>query len=132
MIRPNDDIYFTHDHLWVRFQGAVAYIGLTDFFQRKAGNIMNVSLYGIDGTIEQFECFAIIDSRREINRLKMPVEGKTIETNINIITTPSLINRSPMEEGWLIKIAVISPPEIFNLMTPMEYEIYLEEQNQLV
>jgi glycine cleavage system H protein len=60
----------------------------------------------------------------------MPVAGKNIETNIKIISEPSLINASPMEEGWLIKITVISPPEIFNLMTPMEYEIYLEEQNQ--
>jgi glycine cleavage system H protein len=132
MKKQNDDIYFTQDHLWVRFHGAVAYIGLTDFFQSRAGNIMNVSLYSKEGTINQFEDFAIIDSRRGINRLKMPVEGKTIETNIKIITVPSIINTSPMDEGWLIKIAVISPPETFNLMTPMEYEIYMEEQNQLV
>ena len=92
---------------------------------------MNVSLYSKEGIIEQFEHFAIIDSRREINRLKMPVAGKILETNIKIIAEPSLINSSPMEEGWLIKIAVISPPEIFNLMTPMEYEIYKEEQNQI-
>lgn len=131
VIRPNDDIYFTPDHLWVRLQGAVAYIGVTDYFQWKAGSIMNVSLYSKEGIIEQFEDFAIIDSRRAISRLKMPVAGKLIETNLRIITEPSLINASPIDEGWLIKIAVISPPEIFNLMTPMEYEIYKEEQNQI-
>ena len=132
MIRASEDIYFTKDHLWVRFEGAIAYIGLTDFFQRRAGSIMNVSLYSKEGTIAQFEDFAIIDNRRGINRLKMPVEGKTIEVNLKIIGEPSLINASPMDEGWLIKIAVISPPETFNLMAPMEYEIYMEEQNQLV
>ena len=130
MIRPNDDIYFTQDHLWVRFHGAVAYIGLTDFFQTRAGVIMNVSLYSKEGTIEQFEDFAIIDSRRAINRLKMPVAGKFIETNLKVITEPSIINGSPMEDGWLVKIAIISPPEIFNLMSGMEYEIYKEEQSQ--
>lgn len=127
-----DEIFYTREHLWVGFQGAIAYIGISDYLQQQMGEMIYASFYPTENIISQNEIFGIIESRKVITRLPMPISCKVLETNIEIMIDPKILNSKPMDEGWLAKVAVISPPETEHLLSETEYQNLIVQQAELV
>lgn len=127
-----DEIFYTKEHLWIGFQGAIAFIGISDYLQQQMGEMIYVSFYSTEKVTLQNAPFGIVESKKIITRLLMPISCKVLDINLDVLGTPKILNSKPMEEGWLAKVAVISPPETEHLLTEMEYQNLISQQVELV
>jgi len=132
MPEKTSEFFYTKEHLWVEFRGAIAYVGISNYLQQQMGDMIYASFYPTESVTPQNEKFGIIESKRTITLLHMPVACKILETNLEVMLTPKILNLKPMKEGWLAKVAVISPPETEHLLTEMEYQIAVSQPAELV
>lgn len=122
------ELKFTKDHLWVRIKENTATIGVTDYAQEELGEVVLVEIPEISDEIDKGEAFGEIESTKTVTDLIAPLSGTVTEVNEKLESNPSLINDDPYAAGWLIEIEIIDPDEIADLMTPDEYDAYIEEQ----
>lgn len=116
------NLLYTKDHEWARIEGSVVTTGITDYAQDQLGDIVYVELPSEGTEISQFSCCGAIDSVKASSEIYAPVSGKVIEVNSAVADNPSLLNSSPYEEGWLIKIEISSEEELSGLLKAAEYE----------
>ena len=102
---PNN-LKYTKDHEWIRVEGEVAFVGITDFAQSELGEIVFVENEKEGETIEANEVFGSIEAVKTVSDLCMPVTGEILEINAALEDAPELVNNDPYGEGWMIKIAV--------------------------
>ncbi len=100
------DLKYTKDHEWVRMDGDVATIGITDFAQRELGDIVYVEIETMGETIAAGEVFGTVEAVKTVSDLFMPVGGEIIEVNESLEGTPEAVNSDPYGDGWMIKIKV--------------------------
>lgn len=98
------ELKYTKDHEWVRIEGDTATIGVTEFAQRELGDIVYVEVETVGETIETGEVFGTVEAVKTVSDLFMPLEGEIIEFNEELEGSPELVNESPYEEGWMIKV----------------------------
>ena len=123
---PND-LKYTKDHEWIRVEGEFAYIGVTDFAQKELGDIVYVEIDTVGDTLSQEETFGTIEAVKTVSDMFMPVGGEIIEANPKLESTPEVVNQDPYGNGWMIKIKMINPAEVKDLMTADEYKQTIEE-----
>ena len=99
-----DELYYHEEHSWARVDGTKVTIGMTDFFQKEAGDIVFVDLPDEEDEVEQGETCGKIQSRKWIGKLVAPVSGEVSEINENLEEDPTLINTDPYEKGWILVI----------------------------
>jgi len=116
---------FTPDHFWVRVEEARAQIGLSDYGQVEAGEILAVELPEIGDRIEKGEPFGEVESIRTIQELIAPVSGTVVASNIDLEDNPFLANEDPYHEGWLIEVELADEDELDTLMGTDEYEEFV-------
>ncbi|MEQ8173286.1 MAG: glycine cleavage system protein GcvH [Candidatus Eremiobacterota bacterium] len=116
------NLLYTKDHEWARIEGSVVTTGITDYAQDQLGDIVYVELPSEGTEISQFSSCGAIDSVKASSEIYAPVSGKVIEVNSAVADNPSLLNSSPYEEGWLIKIEISSEEELSGLLKAAEYE----------
>ena len=121
MLIPGNLLY-TKDHEWVKIENNVGTIGITDYAQDQLGDIVYVELPSEESEISQFQSCGAIDSVKASSEIFAPVGGKVLEINGEIEGNPSLLNSSPYEEGWLLKIEISSEEELKNLIKSEDYE----------
>ena len=102
------DLYYTADHEWVRIDGEIATIGVTDYAQGELGDIVFVEVETEGETLEAEEVFGTIEAVKTVSDLILPITGEIIELNDGLNDDPSLINNDPYGEGWIIKVNVSS------------------------
>ncbi|MCS7076966.1 MAG: glycine cleavage system protein GcvH [Bacteroidia bacterium] len=117
-----DDLKYTSEHEWIRVEGNIGIVGITDFAQNELGDIVYVDIPVMGKTIAQNEIFGSIETVKVVSDLFSPVSGKVIEVNNTINDAPEKINKSPYHEGWLIKIEISNPDELNHLLTSEEYQ----------
>lgn len=100
------ELKYTKDHEWVRFEGDVAYIGITDYAQGELGEIVYVDITTEGETIDAESIFGTVEAVKTVSDLYMPITGEVLEVNPSLEDAPELVNESPYGEGWIIKIAV--------------------------
>ena len=110
------DLKYTKDHEWIRVDGDVAYVGITDYAQGELGEIVFVDI------TTEGEVVATIEAVKTVSDLFMPVSGEVIEANAELDDKPELVNEDVYGNGWLIKISVSDPSELDELMSAAEYE----------
>jgi glycine cleavage system H protein len=115
------DLKYTKDHEWVKIDGDIATIGVTDFAQSELGDIVFVEIETIDEDLESEEVFGSVEAVKTVSDLFMPVSGKVIEVNEEIESNPELVNTDPYGEGWMIKIQIASPEELDGLLNSADY-----------
>lgn len=120
------DLYYTEDHEWLKVEGEEAYIGLADFAQDSLGDIVYVELPEVDDEFEKEEGFSAVESVKAASDVFMPVDGKIVEINEELLDDPALLNQDPYE-NWIVKIEMGDKAQIDDLMTAEEYEKFLEE-----
>ncbi len=118
---PNE-LKYTSEHEWIRVEGNIGIVGITDFAQNELGDIVYVDIPVLGKTIAQNDVFGSIETVKVVSDLFSPVSGKVIEINSTINDAPEKINKDPYGEGWLIKIEISNPEEIANLLTSDAYQ----------
>lgn len=100
------DLLYTKDHEWVRIEGSVATIGVSDHAQSELGDIVYIEIETVGETLNQHDIFGTIDAVKTASDLYMPVSGKVIEANKALADHPELVNQDPYGKGWMIKVEV--------------------------
>jgi glycine cleavage system H protein len=118
-------IKFSRDHLWVRFDGLHARIGLCGHGQNALGEINAVELPEIGDVVERGEVFSELESRRTVAELLAPVSGTVTAINTDLEDTPSLVNDDPHHDGWLVEIDLADVEELEELLDLEQYEIHV-------
>ena len=116
------DLKYTKDHEWIRVDGDVAYVGITDYAQGELGEIVFVDITTECEVVAKEEVFGTIEAVKTVSDLFMPVSGEVIEANAELDDKPELVNEDVYGNGWLIKISVSDPSELDELMSAAEYE----------
>ena len=99
-----ENIKYTSEHEWIRVEGDVAYVGITDYAQDQLGDIVFVDIQAVGETLEAGEVFGTIEVVKTISDIFMPIGGEVLEQNEALEEQPELVNKDPYGEGWLIKI----------------------------
>jgi glycine cleavage system H protein len=120
---------FTTDHEWVRLDGDVATIGITDYAQSQLGDVVYVELPEIGRRIEQGKEAAIVESVKAASDVYSPVTGEVVEVNEALTTDPAKVNADPMGEGWFLKVRLVDAKELDALMDEAAYQRFIEEQH---
>ena len=120
-MKITEDLKYTKDHEWVRVEGNVATVGVTDFAQSELGDIVFVEIETLDEELEKEEVFGSVEAVKTVSDLFMPIGGTIIEINEKIESSPELVNSDPYGEGWMIKIEINEASDIENLLTAEAY-----------
>tara|TARA_Y100001933_G_scaffold105640_1_gene106100 strand:+ start:569 stop:964 length:396 start_codon:yes stop_codon:yes gene_type:complete len=115
------DLKYTKDHEWVKVEGDIATVGVTDFAQGELGDIVYVEVDTLDEELEREEVFGTVEAVKTVSDLFMPISGEVIEFNESLETNPEKVNEDPYEEGWMIKIKISNPSEIDELLSSEDY-----------
>lgn len=122
----HDDLYYTESHEWVRVQDGLATIGISDFAQHELGDIVFVELPDVGAKVSADEPCGSIEAVKAVEDIICPVSGKVEERNGDLEDSPDLINKSPYEEGWLIKVRLSAPEELEKLLSALDYRKIIE------
>jgi glycine cleavage system H protein len=121
-----DNLRYTREHEWVRLDGNVATVGITDFAQSELGEIVYVEVDSLDDTLSKDDVFGTIEAVKTTSDLFMPMSGKVVAFNTDIDEkegdNPALINEDPYDKGWLIRIEISDPGEWDDLLTAEAYQ----------
>ncbi|XP_016201539.1 glycine cleavage system H protein, mitochondrial [Arachis ipaensis] len=124
-----DGLKYANSHEWVKHEGSVATIGITDHAQDHLGEVVFVDLPEPGGSVKQGGSFGAVESVKATSDVNSPISGEIIEVNASLKETPGLINSSPYEGGWMIKVKPNSPAELDSLLGPKEYTKFCEEED---
>jgi glycine cleavage system H protein len=117
-----DNLKYTKEHEWVRLEGDVAVVGITDFAQGELGDIVFVEVETVDETLDADEVFGTVEAVKTVSDLFLPVAGEIVEFNEAVEDDPALVNNDPYGEGWLIKVKVSNPADVDGLLDGEGYK----------
>ena len=117
-----DNLKYTKEHEWVRLEGDIAVVGITDFAQGELGDIVFVEVDTVDETLDADEVFGTIEAVKTVSDLFLPVTGEIVAFNETVEDDPSRVNSDPYGEGWLIKIKVANPTDVEQLLDASAYK----------
>lgn len=115
------DLKYTKDHEWIKVEGGIATIGITDFAQRELGDIVYLDVSTVGETLNQHDIFGTVEAVKTVSDLFMPVGGEVLEVNPNLETSPDSVNKDPYDSGWLIKIKLTDASQVNDLMDAAAY-----------
>ncbi len=118
------ELKYTEDHEWVRVVDDVGTVGITEYAQDQLGDIVFVELPAVGAQLTRLEKFGEIESVKAVSELFSAVSGEVVEANAALTDKPELVNESPYDEGWMIRLRLSSPGELVNLMTAEQYDEY--------
>ncbi|PVY37229.1 glycine cleavage system protein GcvH [Pontibacter virosus] len=116
-----DNLKYTKDHEWVRIEGDVAYIGITDFAQSELGDIVYVDIDTVDKEVSQNDVFGTVEAVKTVSDLFSPLSGTVQEFNEKLDGSPELVNSDPYGDGWIIKMSISDASEVEGLLTAEGY-----------
>lgn len=121
------DLRFTKEHEWVRVEGEIATIGISEYAQEQLGDVVFVELPSVGADVEAGGDAAVVESVKAASEVYAPVTGKIVEVNGDLEESPALVNESAEGDGWFWKMELADPDELDELMTPEEYKTFLAE-----
>jgi glycine cleavage system H protein len=116
------DARYTKDHEWIKLEGNIATIGITDFAQRELGDIVYVDINTVGKTLNAEEVFGTVEAVKTVSDLFLPVAGTIKEVNAGLEKQPELVNNDPYNGGWMVKVEVSNPGDVEQLLSAEEYE----------
>jgi len=117
-----ENVKYTKDHEWVRVEGDIALVGITDFAQSELGDIVYVEIETLGEELAREEVFGTVEAVKTVSDLFMPLSGKLVEVNPGLISDPENVNKDPYGEGWMIKINIKDKSEIEKLLSAADYK----------
>lgn len=119
------ELKYTKDHEWVKIEGNIATIGITDFAQGELGDIVYVDVDTVDDDIDGGDVFGSVEAVKTVSDLFLPISGKVIEFNAALEDQPELLNTEPYGNGWIIKLEIADGADQSELLTAEEYQAIL-------
>lgn len=116
------ELKYTKDHEWVKIEGNIATVGITDFAQGELGDIVFVDVDSVDDELEAGEVFGSVEAVKTVSDLYLPISGKVIEFNEELESEPELVNSDPYGRGWIIKLEVADGADLSELLTAEQYQ----------
>ena len=122
MVKTPDDLRYAESHEWVRVEGGVAVIGITDYAQDALTDVVFVELPEKGAKLEKGKTFGVVESVKSVSELYAPVSGEVVETNASLDDEPEKINDDAYGDGWMIKVKMASPGEVDRLLDAEAYK----------
>ena len=116
------DLRYTKEHEWVRVDGEEATIGITAYAADQLGDIVFVELPDAGRSLDQFAAFGVVESVKAVSDLFAPVSGEVIEGNPALTAKPELVNASPYDDGWMLRLRIADPGQLDGLLEPDDYD----------
>lgn len=116
------ELKYTKDHEWIRIDGEIATVGITDFAQGELGDIVYVEVETLDETLEKDEVFGTVEAVKTVSDLFLPLSGEIIELNELLEDEPEKVNTDPYGDGWMIKLKIGDASEIDSLLSETDYK----------
>lgn len=117
-----DNLKYTKEHEWIKVEGNIGIVGITDFAQKELGDIVYVDVPTVGEVVNKDSVFGTIEAVKTVSDLFSPVTGKVLELNTALDSAPEKINQDPYGEGWIIKISIDNPDELNTLLSAEEYK----------
>ncbi|MBI2413745.1 MAG: glycine cleavage system protein GcvH [Deltaproteobacteria bacterium] len=122
------DLKYTKEHEWVKVEGNIATVGITDYAQDSLGDVVYVELPQEGGTVTKNEPFGVVESVKAVSDLYSPISGSVHEVNDAIIDSPEAINEDPYGDAWMIRVEIGNTNDLSDLMSSDEYQKFIEEE----
>jgi len=116
------ELKYTKDHEWIKIEGEIATIGVTDFAQGELGDIVYVDVDTLDDLVERDEVFGSVEAVKTVSDLFMPLTGEVIEFNESLEDEPEMVNKDPYGDGWMIKVSIADTSQIEDLLDAAAYQ----------
>ena len=116
------NLSYTNDHEWIKIEGNIASVGITDFAQSELGDIVFIEVETIGENLNKNEVFGTVEAVKTVSDLFIPVTGKVLEFNNALEDNPELVNDSPYDDGWIVKIEISNTNEIADLLDSEAYK----------
>lgn len=130
MANVPEDLHYSKDHEWVRVEGGVAVIGITDYAQNSLGDVVYVELPKAGESFAANESFGSVESVKAVSEIFTPVSGEIGEVNDSLNDEPEKVNKDPYNDGWMIKVKMSAPGEVDSLLTAAEYEDFTKSEEE--
>ncbi len=122
-----EDLRYSKEHEWVRVDGDVATIGITHFAQDQLGDVVFVELPAAGSRVRQYASLGVVESVKAASDVYAPVSGEVVERNVKVIESPELVNTSPYEDGWLVRVKLADKAELTKLLNAGDYRSHIGE-----
>lgn len=116
------NLKYTKEHEWVRVEGDVAYVGITDYAQSELGEIVFVEVETVGENLAAGEVFGTVEAVKTVSELFLPVDGEILEFNAELEDAPELVNEDPYGKGWMVKVSVADAAQLDSLLSGADYE----------
>jgi glycine cleavage system H protein len=130
MAQIPDDLHYSKDHEWVRVEGNIAVVGITDYAQDSLGDVVYVELPKVGDEFAANESFGSVESVKAVSEVFSPVSGEIVGINETLNDEPEKVNQDPYGEGWMIRIQMSNPGEVDSLLTAAEYEDFTKAETE--
>ncbi|MDQ2871122.1 MAG: glycine cleavage system protein GcvH [Acidobacteriota bacterium] len=125
-----DELHYTQSHEWVRIDGDIGTIGITEHAQKELGEIVYLELPEVGHVYNADEEFGTVESVKAVSELFIPISGEIVEINRSAVAEPGIVNDDPFGDGWLIKMKVTTDDEVRKLMTAEQYAEYVQAEEK--
>jgi glycine cleavage system H protein len=122
------DYRYTNEHEWIKVEGTIGTIGITDYAQAELGDVVFVEMPKVGAQVKAGQSFGTVESVKAVSEIFSPVTGEVIETNKALADAPEKINQDPHGAAWLAKVRLTDPKEISGLMDAASYQAYIAEK----
>ncbi len=119
------ELKYTKDHEWIRIEGDLAYVGITDFAQGELGDIVFCEIETVGETLDKEDVFGTIEAVKTVSDLFMPLRGEILEVNPLLEESPDVVNKDPYGKGWMVKVKIADPSEAGDLLSAEQYTALL-------
>jgi glycine cleavage system H protein len=125
-----DDLHYSKDHEWVRVDGNIAIVGITDYAQDSLGDVVYVELPKAGDEFAANESFGSVESVKAVSEVFSPVSGEIVGMNETLADAPEKVNTDPYGEGWMIRVQMSKPLEVDSMLTAAEYEDFTKAETE--
>ena len=122
-----ENLKYTNEHEWVKVEGDLAIVGITEYAQGELGDIVFVEIETVGETLDMEETFGTVEAVKTVSDLFMPVGGEILEKNEALDDAPETINKDPYGDGWMVKVKISDASEVESLLSAEEYKALIEE-----
>ncbi|HEX9149933.1 MAG TPA: glycine cleavage system protein GcvH [Thermoanaerobaculia bacterium] len=124
------DLHYTQSHEWVRIDGDVGTVGITDYAQKELGEIVYLELPEVGHMFNAEDEFGTVESVKAVSELFTPLSGEVIEINKGAVAEPGIVNDDPFGDGWLIKLKLSTDEEVKKLLSAQQYEEFVKQEEK--
>ncbi len=122
------ELRYSKEHEWVAVEDGIAWIGITDYAQEQLGDVVYVELPEVDTSVQKDEPFGVVESVKAVSDIFSPISGTIVQVNVDLQSSPEMVNDDPHGDAWMIRIQISEPEELEDLMDAEEYLAFVEQE----